>query len=59
MVRCFYGPTEATVVIDALFQTKSGVQIGVQAMTSCVTIIYAYLTKQNIFVLLEIMLFTW
>ena len=48
----------ATVVIDGPFQTKSGVQIGVQAMTSCVTIIYAYLKKRNISVFLEIMLFS-
>ena len=46
------------VVIDGPFQTKSGVRIGVQAMTSCVTIIYACLKKRNISVLSEIMLFS-
>ena len=51
----------ALVVVDAPFQTKSGVQIGVQAMTSCVainirvTMIYASPEKQNISALLEIM----
>ena len=53
-----------SVVIDAPFQTKSGVQIGVQAMTSCVaitlrvTMIYASPKKQNISTLLKIMLFS-
>ena len=50
-VHIFIFLSDSSVVIDAPFQTKSGVQIGVQAMTSCVTIIYAYLKKRNTFVL--------
>ena len=48
-----YHEQNTTEVVEP-FQIKSGVQIGVQAMTLCVTIIYAYLKKRNISVLLEI-----